>query len=111
MHGGNRGLRWGAGSQIPRDVGSRRRRCGLGFSSGVRSADLAWPRGGAGPRFAGGPAGLGRGRRIPRFRRRFPGSFKFESLGGGAAASGTGVVERRGRAAAAAPWRRGRRGR
>jgi hypothetical protein len=72
---------------------------------GVSALHPRRPRGGAGPQV---PARLDRGRPIPR---RFPGSFKFESLGTGAGASGTGVEERRGPEAGAAPWRRGRRGR
>lgn len=55
--------------------------------------DPALPRGGADPRLLPGPAELGRGRRIPRLRRDFPGSFKLESLGGG----GRGFRNRSGR--------------
>ncbi|KAK2120402.1 Serine/threonine-protein kinase pkn3 [Saguinus oedipus] len=88
--GGNRCRRGpGAMAGIPRNVGSEGAAGARDLGRGVR---------GAGPvRTGGGAAGLGRGRPIPRLRRHFPGSFKFESPGGGAAASGTGVAERKAR--------------
>ncbi|XP_017354654.1 serine/threonine-protein kinase N3 isoform X2 [Cebus imitator] len=93
---GNRGRRGpGAMAEIPRNVGSEGAAGARDLGRGVRGAGPARTGGGAGPPGPGGPAGLGRGRPIPRLRRHFPGSFKFESPGGGAAASGTGVAERR----------------
>ncbi|XP_032113377.1 serine/threonine-protein kinase N3 isoform X2 [Sapajus apella] len=93
---GNRGRRGpGAMAGIPRNVGSEGAAGARDLGRGVRGAGPVRTGGGAGPPGPGGPAGLGRGRPIPRLRRHFPGSFKFESPGGGAAASGTGVAERR----------------
>ncbi|XP_010349065.2 serine/threonine-protein kinase N3 isoform X1 [Saimiri boliviensis] len=82
-------------ARIPRNVGSEGAAGARGLGLGVRGAGAVRTGGGAGLPGPGGPAGLGRGRPIPRLRRHFPGSFKFESPGGGAAASGTGVAERR----------------
>nr|XP_002743404.3 serine/threonine-protein kinase N3 isoform X6 [Callithrix jacchus] len=82
---------------IPRNVGSEGAAGARDLGRGVRGAGPVLTGGGAGSPGPGGPAGLGRGRPIPRLRRHFPGSFKFERPGGGAAASGTGVAERRAR--------------
>lgn len=107
--GGRRPQKRGAGPQSPRNTAAGEAR-GPAVEWGPRRRPLAAERRRCSqvPR---GPADLGRGRPIPRLRLRFPGSFKFESPGGGAGASGTAVVERRGGAARAEPWRRGRRGR